>query len=259
MGSFAVILPAAGRSSRFGDPKQKKIFADLDGRAVWLRAVEPFVNREDVRQILLAIAPEDRELFERRYRANVAFLNVTVLEGGHERVDSIARALEAVDPECDYVAVHDAARPCLSSDLVERVFQAAREHGAAAPGIKVADTLKRVGPDQTIVETISRDGLVAIQTPQAFRRDLLVRAYANRQRVSGVTDDARLVEAIGQTCRVVDGSSFNLKITTAEDLRLAAAILQARPRPKREGPAHPFADEQAMWDDKPPGKFQDLF
>ena len=259
MGSFAVILPAAGRSSRFGDPKQKKIFADLDGRAVWLRAVEPFVNREDVRQILLAIAPEDRDLFERRYRANVAFLNVTVLEGGHERVDSIARALEAVDPECDYVAVHDAARPCLSSDLVERVFQAAREHGAAAPGIKVADTLKRVGPDQTIVETISRDGLVAIQTPQAFRRDLLVRAYANRQRVPGVTDDARLVEAIGQTCRVVEGSSFNLKITTAEDLRLAAAILQARPRPKREGPAHPFADEQAMWDDKPPGKFQDLF
>ena len=142
---------------------------------------------------------------------------------------------------------------------MEGVFQAAREHGAAAPGIKVADTLERVGPDQTIVETISRDGLVAIQTPQAFRRDLLVRAYANRQRVSGVTDDARLVEAIGQACRVVDGSSFNLKITTAEDLRLAGAILQARPRPKREGPAHPFADEQAMWDDKPPGKFQDLF
>ncbi len=259
MGSFAVILPAAGRSTRFGDPKQKKIFAELDGRAVWLRAIEPFVNREDVRQILLAISAEDRELFERRFRANVAFLNVTVLEGGHERVDSIAKALELVDPECEFVAVHDAARPCVSAELVESVFQAARDHGAAVPGVKVADTLKRVGPDGTIVETVSREGLVAVQTPQAFRRDLLLRAYANRGRIEGVTDDARLVEAIGHSCVVVDGSPFNLKITTAEDLRLAGAILKSRPVSKREGPAHPFADEQAMWGDRPPGRFQDLF
>ena len=75
-GSFAVILPAAGRSTRFGDPKQKKIFAELDGRAVWLRAVEPFVNRDDVAQTIVAIAPEDRELFERRFRPSVAFLNI---------------------------------------------------------------------------------------------------------------------------------------------------------------------------------------
>ncbi len=98
MPRFAVILPAAGRSTRFGDPKQKKIYADLDGRAVWLRAVEPFVNRDDVGQILLAIAPEDRELFERRYRPNVAFLNIQVLEGGAERADSIANALERGGP-----------------------------------------------------------------------------------------------------------------------------------------------------------------
>src|SRR4051794_8233250 len=74
MGKFAVILPAAGRSSRFGDPKQKKVYAEVDGRAVWLRAVEPFVNREDVGQIILVIAPDDRELFERRFRPNAAFL-----------------------------------------------------------------------------------------------------------------------------------------------------------------------------------------
>lgn len=259
MGSFAVILPAAGRSSRFGDPKQKKIFAELDGRAVWLRAVEPFVNRDDVRQVLLAIAPEDRELFERRFRANVAFLNVTVLEGGAERVDTIARVLEAVDPECEFVAVHDAARPCVSTELVDAVFQAAREHGAAVPGVPVADTLKRVDARGVISETVSRAGLVAVQTPQAFRRDLLIRAYANRGRVEGVTDDARLVEAIGHPCQVIDGSPFNLKITTSQDLRLASAMLQCLPKPRREGPAHPFADERAMWDAKPPGKFQDLF
>ncbi len=111
MGQFAVILPAAGRSTRFGDPKQKKIFAELEGRAVWLRAVEPFINRDDVAQTIVVIAPEDRELFERRFRPSVAFMNIQVIDGGAERSDSVARALEVVDPACEFIAVHDAARP----------------------------------------------------------------------------------------------------------------------------------------------------
>jgi 2-C-methyl-D-erythritol 4-phosphate cytidylyltransferase len=249
MGPFAVILPAAGRSSRFGDPKQKKIYAELDGRAVWLRAVEPFIHRDDVAQTILVIAPEDRELFERRFRPSVAFLNIRVVEGGAERSDSVARALEVLDPACAFVAVHDAARPCLTPE---------RAHGAALPGLPVADTLKRVDPDGQTVETVPRAGLVAVQTPQAFRRDLLVRAYAERDRLAGpVTDDAQLVEALGQPCQIVEGSPLNLKITTRADLLLAAAILRALPQPKREGPAHPFADEQAMWGHAP--KPRDLF
>lgn len=250
MGRFAVILPAAGRSTRFGDPTRKKIFAELDGRAIWLRAAEPFLNRDDVTQVIVAIAPEDRERFLRKYEANLAFLYIRVIDGGAERSDSIARALEVVDPGCEYVAVHDAARPCLEVSLVDAVFDAARAHGAALPGLSVTDTLKKVGDDRTIVETVSRAGLVAVQTPQAFRRDLLERAYANRASLgdaAGVTDDAQLVEAIGASTFVVEGSPFNLKITTAADLRLAGAILKAMPEPKREGPAHPFADERAMW------------
>ncbi len=232
-GSFAVIQPAAGRSSRFGDAKQKKIYADLDGRAVWLRAVEPFVARDDVKQIIVAIAADDREMFERRYRPNVAFFNITVIEGGAERYDTIAKALEVVHPECEFVAVHDAARPCVSAELIEAVFAAAREFGAVIPGLAVADTLKRVDPEsRQVVETVSRAGLVAVQTPQAFRLDLLIRAYANRSQVANVTDDAQLVEAIGHACRVVDGSPFNLKITQAADLKVAAAFLQAMPKPK---------------------------
>src|SRR3954451_10205716 len=104
MGPFAVILPAAGRSTRFGDPKEKKIYAELDGRAVWLRAAEPFLNRDDVAPTILAIHPEDRELFERRFRASVAFLNILVIDGGAERYDTIAGALERIDPACEYVA-----------------------------------------------------------------------------------------------------------------------------------------------------------
>jgi 2-C-methyl-D-erythritol 4-phosphate cytidylyltransferase len=259
MGHFAVILPAAGRSSRFGDPKQKKIFAELDGRAVWLRAIEPFLNRDDVAQVLVAIAPEDRELFERRYRANIAFLNIQVIDGGAERSDTVARALEAIDPACAFVAVHDAARPCLDPELIEAVFAAAREAGAAVPGLPVTDTLKRLDSNGQAIATVDRAGLVAVQTPQAFRRDLLVRAYANRSQVPGATDCAQLVEALGQSCRVVPGSPFNLKITAKADLRLASAILQALPKPRRDTPAHPFADERAMWDDGPKRSAKDLF
>ena len=184
MSQFAVILPAAGQSSRFGDSKQKKIYSELLGRAVWLRAIEPFINREDVSQMILAIAPEDRELFERRYRANVAFMNIKVIEGGKERSDTIARALEFVDPQCEYVAIHDAARPCLSTELVDAVFAAARQHGAALLAVPVADTIKRVNTDQLITETISREGLYLAQTPQVFLRSLLFKAYAQRSRVT---------------------------------------------------------------------------
>src|SRR4051794_19905775 len=180
MGPFAVILPAAGRSSRFGDPKQKKIYAELDGRAVWLRAIEPFVNRDDVAQTIVVIAPEDRELFERRFRASVAFMNIRVVEGGAERCDSVARALEAVEPACDFIAVHDAARPCLTAEQIDAVFAAGVAHGAALLAIPVADTIKRVDAERIVTETIPRAGLYLAQTPQVFRRELLLRAYANR-------------------------------------------------------------------------------
>src|SRR4051794_31052587 len=166
MGPFAVILPAAGRSSRFGDPKQKKIYAELDGRAVWLRAVEPFVNRDDVAETIVVIAPEDRDLFERRFRPRVAFLNIPVGEGGGEGADSIARALEQVDPSCAFVAIHDAARPCLTGEQVDAVFAAARAHGAALLAVPVSDTIKRVDSQGLTSETVPRHDLYLAQTPQ---------------------------------------------------------------------------------------------
>jgi 2-C-methyl-D-erythritol 4-phosphate cytidylyltransferase len=259
-GRFAVILPAAGKSSRFGDPKQKKIYAELDGRAVWLRSAEPFVNRDDVLQIILAIAAEDREMFERRYGASVAFMNIKVIDGGAERTDTVARALECVDPQCDYVAVHDAARPCLTHELVDAVFRAALETGAALPAVRVVDTIKRVGDNRQTMGTVAREQLYLAQTPQVFRRELLVRAYAART-VSGgnVTDDCQLVEALGQGCAIVDGSTFNIKITTHSDLELAAAILPLLEKPNRAGSAHPFSHEQALRGELPRLKASDLF
>lgn len=262
MGPFAVLIPAAGSSRRFGDPRQKKIYADLAGRAVWLRAVQPFVNRDDVAQILMAIHPDDRELFELRYRASVAFMNITVIEGGAERVDSVEAMLRRVDPQCEFVAVHDAARPFPSQELIDSVFHAARSHGAAIPGLPVSDTLKRVDSDGIIRETVPRQSLYSVQTPQAFRRDLLSAAYEGRHRLNAaITDDAQLVEAAGHSCRIVEGSPFNLKITTQPDLQIARALVGLIERDQvRPARLHPFADDGPDWGDSGPvPRPEDLF
>src|SRR5439155_18776547 len=142
MPSFAVILPAAGRSSRFRD-KDKKVFANLDGRAVWLRCAELFITRNDVCQCVVVVAPEDREVFQRRFGANLAFMNIQLADGGRERFESVANALALVKEEAEFVAVHDAARPCLTASLIDGVFAQAAKTGAALLGVPVTDTVKR--------------------------------------------------------------------------------------------------------------------
>lgn len=242
MSKFAVILPAAGKSNRFKDKHYKKIFAPLDNRPVWLHAAERFVNRDDTLQTIVVIAAEDREYFDSKFGANIAILGIEVVEGGADRCDSVARALERVTPEADFVCVHDAARPCLADAWITKVYEAAETGGAAILAVAVAGTLKRVGTDRTIDQTVSREGLWEAQTPQVFRRELLLEAYAKRESFQA-TDDAQLVERIGHSVAVVPGSPLNVKIATKEDLRFAAQALKALPKPKLLGPAHPFADD----------------
>jgi 2-C-methyl-D-erythritol 4-phosphate cytidylyltransferase len=244
MGKLAAILLAAGKSSRFkGD--EKKPFASLDGRAVWLRSAELFCTRKDVVQSLIVIAPEDEELFRRRYQANLAFMNVELCLGGAERHDSVARALERLHPDAELVAIHDTARPCVTAELIDQVVALAQKHGAAILAVPLADTLKKVDAQHRISGTLSREGLWLAQTPQVFRKDLILAAYAQRSQVDSITDDAQLVEALGQSVYVVPGSSTNIKLTTHEDLYLAEAILKSRPKPKKQA-FHPFSGE-AQW------------
>ena len=245
MAKFAVILPAAGRSSRFHDKHYKKPFANLGGRAVWLHSAERFLNRDDVVQTILVIAADDREDFNFKFSSNVAILGIDVVHGGAERADSVENALARVKPDADFICVHDAARPCLANEWIDTIFQAAEKTGAAIFAIPVAGTVKRVGPDKTIQETISRQDLWEAQTPQVFRRQLLLDAYAKRAGFQG-TDEAQLVERLGHPVTVVPGFPVNLKITTKQDLRLAEQALKALPKPKLKGPIHPFQDDD-MW------------
>jgi 2-C-methyl-D-erythritol 4-phosphate cytidylyltransferase len=241
---FAVILPAAGKSSRFKDAHYRKPFAPLDNRAVWLHSAEKFLNRDDVKQLIIVISPEDRETFDTRFAANVAILGIDVVAGGGHRAESVANALAHVRADIDFVAIHDAARPCIANEWIDQVFSTAEQSGAAILAVPVAGTLKRV-QDRSIAETVDRSGLWEAQTPQVFRKQLLMDAYAKRGDFEA-TDDAQLVERLGTTVHVVAGSPINLKITTKEDLRLASFALKALPKPKVIGPAHPFADDD-LW------------
>ncbi len=245
MPSVSVILPAAGASRRFRDKNYKKPFAPLSGKAVWLHSAEKFLSHADVRQVIVVISEQDREEFQRKFGANLAILDVEVCQGGAERTDSIANALTRVRGDVDLVAVHDAARPCLSEKWLDAVFEAAFHNGAAILAEPVSATLKRVDEKNKKIETtVDRQSLWAAQTPQVFRRDLLLRAYAARSDTPA-TDDAMLVESLGEQVMVVPGSPLNIKITTRDDLRLAEQILKILPKP--QGPTgNPFANDD-LW------------
>lgn len=244
MSKFAVIVAAAGRSERFGGD-EKKTYAKLDGRPVFLRSLEHFVTRPDVAQLILAVAPEDLAMVRSSYGPNLAFMNVKVVSGGDRRSDTVREALAVLAPEADYVAIHDAARPCVTAEMIDSVFAEARKAGAAILAAPVVGTLKRVSGARVVEETVPREQIYEAQTPQVFSRSVLVAAYADPRATSvETTDDAQVVELRGHPVSVVPSDSTNLKITTRGDLTLAGAILKARPA--RAVP-RAGAFEEAQW------------
>lgn len=242
--SFAAIICAAGKSSRFAG-KRKKPFVDVAGRAAFLRSVELFADRDDVKQILLAIAPEDEELVRIKWEASMSFHGVKLCFGGDERFQTVTNALELVKDDIDLVAVHDAVRCCLTKKWLDEVLTLAAKTGAAMLACPVTATIKKV-ENNNITQTIDRAGLYEAQTPQVFSTDLLKKAYANLKNLdaSKISDDAQLVEALGQKVAIVQTDSSNLKITKKSDIAIAEAILKARPKPRPKGPIGPYVEAQ---------------
>jgi 2-C-methyl-D-erythritol 4-phosphate cytidylyltransferase len=245
MAKIAVILPAAGKGERFGS-EGRKTLAKLDGRPVFLRSLELFVNRKDVCQTILAVAGGDLKEIKEKYAANLGFMGVQVVEGGEHRHDSVRAALETVSDEADLVAIHDAVRPCTTSAMIDAVCAEADKTGAAILAAPLYGTIKRVAESGVIDATVPRENLYEAQTPQVFRRELIVGAYANLpDSTETVTDDAQVAELAGHPVSVVKSDATNLKITTRDDLTLAHAILKARPAAKPERPLGAF--EEAQW------------
>jgi len=246
--NVSVIIPAAGLSSRYGSDK---LGQDLGGRALLLRTVELFTRRDEVRSIIVAAPPDALDEFRERHGAQLGFHGVRIVAGGRiERWETVRNALDAVPEEATHVAIHDAARPSTPPELLDRVFQAARKFDAVVPGMAVHATVKRVAQEsenaveddpiadlilgdaarrvdqaRPVVETIDRRNLVLIQTPQVFTREVIRRAYATAP-LEGATDDAQVIERLGQRVWVVEGDPRNVKVTTPADLELVRAILR---------------------------------
>jgi 2-C-methyl-D-erythritol 4-phosphate cytidylyltransferase len=227
---LAVILPAAGRSTRFGAGRDK-LLEVLDGRAVIARAVGAFLSRDDVGQVLLPTNQRERLEPVLREESGGIDPRVTFCAGGASRAESVLSALRLVPERFEWVAVHDAARPLVSAGLIDRTFAAAREHGAAVPALPVTLTVKQAhGPLPARAErTIPRHTLWAMQTPQIMRRADLLAAYESCPLPLGeVTDDTQLLELAGREVWLVEGEERNLKITTATDMHLAELWLGPR-------------------------------
>jgi len=245
MSKVAVIVVAAGKGERFGG-NENKIFAKIDGQPLFLRSIQQFINRDDVSQTILVVSTEDQGQVKEKYGANLGFMGVKLVVGGSTRADSVANGLAAVSEDAELIAIHDAARPCVSEAMIDAVFAEAPKSGAAILAAPLRGTIKRAAESGIVDATLSREGLWEAQTPQVFKRSVILEAYERRGEFEGeATDDAQLVEAGGHPVVLVESDFTNLKITTRADLNLASAILKFRPKPKPKGPLGAF--EEAQW------------
>lgn len=260
----AVIVPAAGASSRYQSAGglRSKLDEDLGGKPLLQRTVEVFTKFDDDEATIASIivaGPHDAQAFaefKERHGDRLAMLGASICPGGKmHRWESVHAALALVPTECTHIAVHDAARPCVSHELLRTLLRAARTHAAVVPVVPASDTIKRtrttqetMGGDDPVAAilgesaaakqplrvvdaTLDRTGLVLVQTPQVFEAALLRKAYAQADLAS--TDDASLVERLGVTDQsvrvvVVDGDPRNIKVTLPADLAMARAILGFR-------------------------------
>mgnify|MGYP002527725511 FL=1 len=216
------VIVAAGRSTRMGGVD--KTFAPILGRPLVAHTLDRFESSPLIDQIILVLAEDSleqgRQLVEERDYRKVAH----VCAGGTRRQDSVRNGLELLSP-CDWVMVHDGARPCLDEATLQRGLDAAADCGSAVAGVPVKDTIKLVSPDQMVKDTPDRSRLWAAQTPQIFRYDLLLEAH--RACTQDVTDDAAVVESLGHPIKMFLGAYENIKVTTAADLVIAEAFLKA--------------------------------
>jgi 2-C-methyl-D-erythritol 4-phosphate cytidylyltransferase len=242
--TVAAIICAAGPGTRFGGKKRKQ-FMDVGGRAVFLRSIELFADRKEVKQVLLAIAQDDEEIVEIKWGPNLKFFGVKIFLGGEQRFDTVNNGLKLVKGNIDLVAVHDACRCCVTEKMIDKVIAAAEKTGAAIPACPVTATIK-LAKDDVIVKTVDRSDLHEAQTPQIFDTKLLRKAYANLANLdqSTISDDAQLVEALGEKVTIVETDSSNIKITRQSDIAIANAIIESRAKLAVKGPMGPYSEAQ---------------
>ena len=224
--SVVAVVPAAGLGTRMGGTARKQ-YRTLGGFPLLALSLQVLQRIESIREIILSVPQQDRDYCWSEIVNPFALSKVTqIVAGGARRQDSVRNGLMAITDPPDLVLVHDGVRPFLQSDFVEQSISCAADTGAAVVAMPIHDTVKRVDSRRIIQETLNREGLWQIQTPQVFRYDWLLKGHQRAQQENWeVTDDAALIERIGYPVSVVEGSCFNIKITRPDDLIFGEAIL----------------------------------
>jgi 2-C-methyl-D-erythritol 4-phosphate cytidylyltransferase len=221
----SVVIPASGSGTRFGGDVPKQ-FLHMDGLPILARTVLVFQQADLVGEIAVAVPPGYME----KTREITDIYNLTkvkyIVEGGASRSESVYEALQKLSPHTEIVLVHDGVRPFVSPDLINRVVDAARKHGAAIAGIPITDTVKEADEAGCVRVTVERGRIWQVQTPQGFSYPLLLDAYKNAPHLKGFTDDSAIVEAHGGRVYIIPGERNNIKITTPEDAAITSAMFK---------------------------------
>lgn len=225
---ISAIITAGGSGARTGY-KIPKQFIFLDGRRVIERTIDVFESLREISEIILVIREEDKEIYKEilsQYKKEI-----TLVIGGKSREESTFNGIQKVNKEADYILCHDGARPFVTQQLVLEAIKFVKKYDAVIPGTPAIDTMKILDEDQFVLETPDRSNLYHIQTPQIFKKDLLVNSYNKlfeEEDFTGITDDSSIVARTGQFIKVIDGDIRNFKITTDFDILVAKKVLQRR-------------------------------
>jgi 2-C-methyl-D-erythritol 4-phosphate cytidylyltransferase len=229
----SAIVLAAGRSLRFSGSKISKVLTPINSKPIIIYSLEILSKHPSVRDIIVVVNEQNlKEITNQIFDSRIRKIR-RIVKGGIRRQDSVINALSVLNRDIDFVLIHDAARPFINRNMVSSLIKEAARWGAAIAGVPVKATIKKVkskkekGKSVFVEKTLNRDNLWEIHTPQVFKKDLIVKAYKKFSRLD-VTDDAMLVEKLGEKVRVVLGSYDNIKITTPEDLVVAEAILKSK-------------------------------
>lgn len=226
MSNTAVILAAGlGKRMQAGHNKQ---FIEICGQSVLTHTLTVFAQIPEIAKIVLVVRAGEEDTCQNMI-PEIAENKTVLAIGGKERQDSVHNGIRAITWECEYILIHDGARPLVTEEVIRRTLLAAQNSGAAICAVPVKDTIKQADSDGNVLATIPRESLWAVQTPQVFRADLIRRAYENAYVHNHYgTDDASLVEYLGEKIKIVTGDYENIKITTPEDIPTAEQILQKR-------------------------------
>jgi len=221
MTKITAVIPAAGSGERFGGKKQLKI---MGGRPLLFHTLKPFIDSDLIFEIVVVVPKNDVQQLSRELKSMISVKPVTVVSGGNTRQKSVFNGLKAASDSSELICVHDAVRPFVTKNLIEKTVNACSEHDGVIVAQPSTDTIKKV-MDNQILETLQREIIWRAQTPQVFSKPVLQEALkmAEEENIQG-TDEASLLEKIGYQVGFVEGSSLNIKITTEEDWVFAEAI-----------------------------------